>query len=97
VAHGGGSALGKFLYVRVEGRADGRVVAGRDCAVRHLGNLPRPRRADLVAAPEPLQQGVRGRVRLAAGACSNDAKVNCVTPLLEGRSKHSTQKFEPLP
>ena len=69
-------------------------MAGGKHARRDPGYLPRPCRADAVAPPQRLQQGVREHVCAAGERRSDDGKVYRVPPSWEGRSKHFTQEFE---
>jgi hypothetical protein len=61
-------------------------VAGGQCSGGGPGDLPRPYRADAMAAPQRLQQGVRV-CALPRGHWNNDGKVYRGTLPYEGRRK----------
>jgi transposase len=90
----GGSPRGKFLDLPGEGGGNAGLVARGECSGRDPGDLPRPCRADAMAAPQRLQQGVRIVCALPRGHRSSYGKLYRVTPPWERRSKHFTQEFE---
>ncbi len=62
MASGGSAPRGQFLDVRLELKGDAQVVARKKRSGWNQGDLSRPCRADAVAAPQRLQQGVRDRL-----------------------------------